>query len=66
MSRAMQMTDTHEHAPIGGRLLTPTFIVLLALVVIGAIVVLQRLVFGLAAVTNLSDGYPWGSGSPST
>lgn len=54
------MTDTHEHAPIGGRLLTPTFIVLLALVVIGAIVVLQRLVFGLAAVTNLSDGYPWG------
>lgn len=54
------MMNTHEHAPIGGRLLTPTFIVLLGLVVIGAIVVLQRLIFGLAAVTNLSDGYPWG------
>lgn len=54
------MMNTHEHAPIGGRLLTPTFIVLLGLVLIGAIVVLQRLMFGLAAVTNLSDGYPWG------
>ncbi len=54
------MTDSYEHAPIGGRLFTPTFIVLLALVGIAAIVVLQRLIFGLAAVTNLSDGYPWG------
>ena len=54
------MTDSYEHAPIGGSLFTPTFIVLLALVGIAAFVVLQRLIFGLAAVTNLSDGFPWG------
>jgi Ni/Fe-hydrogenase subunit HybB-like protein len=54
------MTDTHEHAPLGGRLFTPTFIVLLGIIAVAAIVVLQRLIFGLGAVTHLSDGYPWG------
>jgi Ni/Fe-hydrogenase subunit HybB-like protein len=54
------MTNAHDHAPLGGRLFTPTFIVLLGIAAIAAMVVLQRLIFGLGAVTNLSDGYPWG------
>lgn len=52
--------STQEHAPLGGRLFTPTFIFLLGLVGIAAIVIAIRLIFGLGMVTNLSDGYPWG------
>ncbi len=52
--------STHDHAPLGGRLFTPTFIFLLGLVGIAAIVLAIRFIFGLGMVTNLSDGYPWG------
>jgi Ni/Fe-hydrogenase subunit HybB-like protein len=51
---------THEHAPVGGRLVTGWFIFLLLVIFIAAVVLTQRFVFGLGAVTNLSDGYPWG------
>ncbi|MBI1208975.1 MAG: Ni/Fe-hydrogenase cytochrome b subunit [Azospirillum sp.] len=46
--------------PLGGRIITPTFVIASTLALIAAAIVLYRLVFGLAAVTNLSDGYPWG------
>jgi Ni/Fe-hydrogenase subunit HybB-like protein len=52
--------STHDHAPLGGRLFTPTFIVLLGIAGIAGVVLLIRFVFGLGAVTHLSDGYPWG------
>ena len=51
---------THEHAPIGGRLVTGRFIFLLLVIFVAAVVLTQRFVFGLGATTNLSDGYPWG------
>jgi len=51
---------THEHAPVGGKLLTIPVIILAMLLVPAAVVLLLRFVFGLGSVTNLSDGYPWG------
>jgi Ni/Fe-hydrogenase subunit HybB-like protein len=51
---------TRAHAPLGGRLVTAPFFMLLLLVFAAVIVLTQRFVFGLGAVTHLSDGYPWG------
>lgn len=48
------------HAPVGGVIMTPFYKKLLLLVAVGAIAALWRFVFGLGAVSNLSDGYPWG------
>jgi Ni/Fe-hydrogenase subunit HybB-like protein len=45
---------------LGGPLLTPTTIALTAMCVLTAIILLVRFVFGLGAVTNLNNGYPWG------
>lgn len=50
----------HEHMPIGGRLVTGPFIVLLLVVFAASIVLTQRFTFGLGAATHLNDGYPWG------
>jgi Ni/Fe-hydrogenase subunit HybB-like protein len=47
-------------APVGGRLMTGPFRLLLAVVAVGAVVTLVRYLFGLGSVSNLSDGYPWG------
>ncbi|HET9263367.1 MAG TPA: Ni/Fe-hydrogenase cytochrome b subunit [Vicinamibacterales bacterium] len=50
-----------EHAePVGGRLFTRPIKALAILAGIAAVLVLIRLIFGIGAVTNLSDGYPWG------
>ncbi len=43
-----------------GRILTPSFFVLLGLVLIGLLLIGFRCVKGLGAVSNMSDGYPWG------
>ncbi len=43
-----------------GRIFTKSFFVLLALSVIGMVLVGIRYLKGLGAVTNMSDGYPWG------
>jgi Ni/Fe-hydrogenase subunit HybB-like protein len=48
------------HAPVGGRLLTPAFKALLAVIAVGALAALWRFAAGIGAVSNLSDGYPWG------
>lgn len=50
----------HEHSPLGGRIVTPPFLVLLVIFFVALIVLTQRFVFGLGSVTNLNDGYPWG------
>ena len=52
--------STHEHTRVGGRIVTPFFIILLIIVFVAVIVLTQRFVFGLGAATNLNDGYPWG------
>jgi Ni/Fe-hydrogenase subunit HybB-like protein len=49
-----------EHAPVGGRLLTPVTFFCLVLFILALAVLGVRFVHGLGAVTNLSDGYPWG------
>lgn len=48
------------HSPVGGRVLTRPFLVLLAIAAVGAAVALYRFVNGIASVSNLSGGYPWG------
>jgi Ni/Fe-hydrogenase subunit HybB-like protein len=52
----------HEavHTPVGGRLLTGPFMLLLAISGVGALVAIYRFVNGIASVSNLSNGYPWG------
>jgi Ni/Fe-hydrogenase subunit HybB-like protein len=40
--------------------LTPTFLFCLLLLIISLFFLAKRFMFGLGAVTNLNDGYPWG------
>jgi Ni/Fe-hydrogenase subunit HybB-like protein len=49
-----------KHTPVGGPLFTRMFGIALVFAVIGAWFLAQRFVLGLGAVTNMSDGYPWG------
>ena len=56
------MTDPTR--PLGGKILTGPFMVLLGLTAIGVLLVLVRLVNGVGAITALSDGYPWGIWKP--
>jgi len=46
--------------PMGGRILTRPFVVLSILVLIAIGLILFRAGYGLGAVTNLNNGYPWG------
>ncbi len=45
---------------LGGKIMTSPFKVLLVFAIIAAVLMLKRYIFGLGAVTNLNDGYPWG------
>ncbi|MBU0730519.1 MAG: Ni/Fe-hydrogenase cytochrome b subunit [Proteobacteria bacterium] len=49
-----------EAKPMGGKIFTIPFLCLAAVVVLGVYFVAERFIYGLGAVTNLSDGYPWG------
>ena len=49
-----------ESKPIGGKIFTKPFKILMVFAIIAGIFIIKRLVFGLGSVTNLSDGYPWG------
>lgn len=51
---------TEEYRPLGGKLFTKPFLFFSALSVIGLIFILKRFIYGIGAVSNLSDGYPWG------
>jgi Ni/Fe-hydrogenase subunit HybB-like protein len=53
-------SQAHAHAPIGGEFWTRPFRTLVAIAAIGGAVALWRYVFGLGAVANINDGYPWG------
>lgn len=50
----------HRPAPIGGPLVNKTSVIAAGLMALMAVILLYRFVFGLGAVTHLSDGYPWG------
>ncbi|GAB4484797.1 MAG: Ni/Fe-hydrogenase cytochrome b subunit [Thermodesulfovibrionales bacterium] len=50
----------NDARPIEGKILTKPFLVLLGLAAFAGILVIKRFIFGIGAVTNLSDGYPWG------
>ncbi len=47
-------------APLGGRIFTPRFNVLLALGGLAIAILLWRFVVGLGPTTGMNDGYPWG------
>ncbi len=49
-----------ENKALGGKIITKPFIILAAIAGIAGILLIKRFIFGLGAVTNLSDGYPWG------
>ncbi len=49
-----------EYQRYDAKILTPSFIVLLALTLIGFFLIGVRFVKGIGAVSNMSDGYPWG------
>lgn len=54
------MANAQAVAPLGGRLVTPVTVVLAGLTAIAGVILLIRLFFGLGAVTNINDGFPWG------
>ncbi len=56
----MAHSTHHAPMPLGGKLVTPVTVTLAALAAIAGVILLVRLVFGLGAVTNINDGYPWG------
>ena len=50
----------HQFQKQKGRILTKSFFVLLTLVAVGMFFIAVRIVKGIGAVSNMSDGYPWG------
>lgn len=46
--------------PVGGKLMTRGYKIILTLVAIGIVAIIYRFTVGLGAATSLSDGYPWG------
>ncbi len=56
----MAKQSDQVHAPLGGPIFTPMFFGLGLLVLVAGFFLFNRFFFGLASVTNLSDGYPWG------
>ncbi len=63
MSRQNPSAAPVQHgapAPVGGSLTNAATLVSGVLVAVMAAILIVRFVFGLGAVTNLNDGYPWG------
>jgi Ni/Fe-hydrogenase subunit HybB-like protein len=55
--------SAHHHAapaPVGGKLLNAATFVCGVLIAAMIAILFVRFIFGLGAVTNLNDGYPWG------
>jgi len=55
--------SAHHHAkpaPVGGSLVNAATLVAAILIATMAAILLARFFYGLGAVTNLNDGYPWG------
>ena len=54
------MSSQREYAVHRAPILTPAFYGVLAVVLLGMAIVAYRYVAGIGAVSNLSNGYPWG------
>ena len=54
------MAHSEEYQKLEGRIFTKSFFILLAVVLVGFFFVGVRFVKGIGAVSNMSDGYPWG------
>lgn len=54
------MHSSEQAAPVKNRLFTPGVLVLIALMCIGFVFGVVRFLFGLGAVTNLNNQFPWG------
>lgn len=50
----------HTAKPVGGTLLTRSYLVILGFAALGIGLMLWRLIAGLGPTTALNDGYPWG------
>jgi Ni/Fe-hydrogenase subunit HybB-like protein len=50
--------------PMGGKLLTPTVLALLALAAVAGVLVVYRLFAGVGSITALTDAYSWGIWKP--
>jgi len=49
-----------DSEPLHGKIITKPFLVLAVVALAGFVLIVYRYLYGLGAVTNLSDGYPWG------
>lgn len=49
-----------EKQPLGGRILTGPFLFFLTIFLVGAYFIVKRYLYGIGAVSNMNDGYPWG------
>ena len=49
------------HQPLGRKVVTKPFLVLGLFVLIAAYFILRRFLFGMGAVSNMSNGYPIGT-----
>lgn len=54
------MSNNREYEVHKAPILTPAFFVVASVVLLGVIIMIYRYIFGVGAVSNLSDGYPWG------
>ena len=54
------MSHHEAAAPVQEKFLTPGVMVMLGLMAIGGIFVATRFIFGIGAVSNLNNQYPWG------
>lgn len=59
-AKGMTNMSHDEYQIQRGKILTPSFWVLLTLTVIGFTLIAVRFIWGIGAVSNMSDGYPWG------
>ena len=51
---------TEHNAPLNAKIVTKPFLVMAVLAAVAFVLIAYRYMAGLGAVTNLSDGYPWG------
>ncbi|MBU8911200.1 MAG: Ni/Fe-hydrogenase cytochrome b subunit, partial [Desulfobacterales bacterium] len=54
------MSHHEAAAPVQEKFLTPGVMVMLGLMAIGGIFIATRFIFGIGAVSNLNNQYPWG------
>jgi len=54
------MSEHVLHTPVGGKIMTRPFKILLGIAMLGAVITLYRFAMGIGSVANLNNGYPWG------